>query len=80
MVFAVHQHESATSIHVSPHPEAPSHLPPHPIPLGCPRALALSALIHALKLHYSPVSHTVMYNVSMLLPQIIPPSPSPTKT
>ena len=28
----------------SPHPEPPSHLPPHPIPLGCPSAPALSAL------------------------------------
>ena len=25
----------------------PSHVPPHPIPLGCPRAQALSALLHA---------------------------------
>ena len=32
------------------HPETPSHLLPHPIPLGCPRALALGALLHALKL------------------------------
>ena len=35
----MHQHDSATGIHVSPHDEPPSHLPPHPIPLGCPRAL-----------------------------------------
>ena len=26
-----------------PHPETPSNLPPHPIPLGCPSVLALSA-------------------------------------
>ena len=31
-----------------PHPEPLSHLPPHPIPLGCPRAPALGALLHAL--------------------------------
>ena len=31
----------------SPHPEPPSHLPPQPIPLGCPSAPALSALFHA---------------------------------
>ena len=29
----------------------PHHLPPSPIPLGCPRAPALSALIHASNLH-----------------------------
>ena len=38
---------------VPPHPEPPSHLPPHPIPLGCPRAPALSALLHASNLHWS---------------------------
>ena len=51
MIFAVHQHEPATGIHVSPHPETRSHIPPHLIPLGCPRALALGALFHASNLH-----------------------------
>ena len=40
---ATYRHESATGAHARPHPEYPFHLPPHPIPLGCPRALALSA-------------------------------------
>ena len=31
-------------IHVSPDPETFPHLSPHPIPLGCPRALALSTV------------------------------------
>ena len=44
MIFVTHQHESATGIHVSPHPEAPSHILPHPIPLCCPRALASGVL------------------------------------
>ena len=44
MVFAIHQHASATVIRMSPILNPPSHLPPHPIPLGCPRALALGAL------------------------------------
>ena len=35
MAFAIHQRESALGIHVSPHPEAPFHLPPHLIPPGC---------------------------------------------
>ena len=60
MVYAIHQHESATSAHVSPHPESSLHLPPHPIPLGCPRALALSALLHASNLHWSSILHMVI--------------------
>ena len=38
-----------------------SHLPPHPIPLDCPSAEALSALIHASNLYWSSVSHMVIY-------------------
>ena len=36
-------------------------LPPHPIPLGCPRALALGALLHASNLHWSSILHMVIY-------------------
>ena len=61
MVFAIYQHESAAGIHVSSPPEPWSHLPPHPIPLGCPRAPALGALLHALNLHWSSLLHMVMY-------------------
>ena len=42
-----------------PHPEATSHLPSHPIPQGCPSALALSALFHALNLDWGSLSHMV---------------------
>ena len=35
---------------MAPHPESPSYLRPHPIPQGCPSALALSPLSHALNL------------------------------
>ena len=49
MVFAIRRHESAMGAHVSPHPETPFYLPPHPIPLGCPRVPALSALLQAYK-------------------------------
>ena len=38
-----------------------SHLPPYPIPLGCPRASALGALLHTSNLHWSSISHTVRY-------------------
>ena len=34
------------------HPEPPSHLPPHPIPLGHPSAPALSTLSHASNLDW----------------------------
>ena len=51
----------AMGVHVSHHPEPPSSLPPHPIPLGCSRAPALRILLHALNLHWSSVSHMVMY-------------------
>ena len=43
----------ATGVHVFHHPETSSHLPPHPIPLGCPRAPALSSLLH----HWTCMSH-----------------------
>ena len=44
-----------------PHPEPPFHLPPHPIPLGHPSALALSALSHAPNLGWRSISHMVIY-------------------
>ena len=59
--FAIHQHELVKGIHVFPHPELTSLLPPHPILLGCPRAPVLDALLHALNLHWSSVLHMVMY-------------------
>ena len=37
------------------------HLPPHPIPLGCPVALALGVLLHALNLHWSSILYIVIY-------------------
>ena len=44
-----------------PHPEPPSHLPPHPIPLGHPSAPALSTLSHASNLDWRSVSHMIIY-------------------
>ena len=41
-------------VHMCPsHPEPPSHLLRHPVSLGCPRAPASSALLHASNLHWS---------------------------
>ena len=42
------------------HPELPSHIPSHTIPLGCPRALALGSLFHALNLYWSFILQKVM--------------------
>ena len=44
-----------------PHPEPPSHLPPHTIPLGHPSAPALSILYHTSNLDWRFVSHTILY-------------------
>ena len=46
-----------------PHPEPPSHLPPHPILLGHPSAPALSALSHASNLDWWSVSHMIVYTL-----------------
>ena len=46
---------------VPPHPECLFYLPPHPIPLGCPRALALGALLHVLNLPWSSILHMMIY-------------------
>ena len=42
-----------------PHPETPSHLPPHTIPLGHPSALAPSILYPALNLDWRLVSYMI---------------------
>ena len=52
VVFAIHRQESAMGVHVPHCPEALSHLPPHPIPQGCPGAPALSALFYASNLDW----------------------------
>ena len=73
--FAIHQ----KYVHVSPHPEPP-HLPPHPTSVGCPRALALSALLHASSLYWSSLLHMVMYmfqcySLKSFHPHLLPLSP-----
>ena len=63
-----------------PHPEAPSHLLPHPIPQGHPSAPALSTLSHALSLDWQSVSHIVIYmfqcySLKSSHPRLLPQSP-----
>ena len=63
-----------------PHPANHSRLPPHPIPLGCPSALALSTLFHALNLDQSSILHMVLYMFQCYAlksshPHLLPQSP-----
>ena len=60
-----------------PHPEHPSHLPPHPIPLGHPSAPAPSALSHASNLNWWSVSHMIIYVVQCHSPKSSHPCPLP---
>ena len=78
VVFAIHWYESAMSVHVSPILNTLP--PPHLIPLGCLRALALSALLQALNLHWSSVWHMVIYifqcySLKSSHPYLLPESP-----
>ena len=63
-----------------PHPETPSHLPPHPIPQGHPSAPALSTLSHASNLDWQSTSHMVIYmfqcySLRSSHPRLLPQSP-----
>ena len=59
--FANQWHEPASGAHVSLSPETLSCLLTHPISLGGPSALALSALFHVSNLDWSSISHMVIY-------------------
>ena len=49
-------------VYVCPIPlEPPSHLPPHPTPLGCHRALGLSSLHHTANSHRLSILNVAMY-------------------
>ena len=60
-----------------PHPEPPSHLPPHPIPLGHPSAPALSTLSHASNLDWRFISHMIIYMFQRHSPISSHPHPLP---
>ena len=60
-----------------PHPEPPSHLPPHPIPLGHPSAPAPSTLYHASNLDWRFVSHIITYMFQCHSPISSHPRPLP---
>ena len=65
MVFAIHQHQSATGIHVFP--THPKHLPTYLPLLGCPGALTLGAWLHALNLDWSSI-----WGAFMLFTVVVP--------
>ena len=72
--------ESTTGIHVPPCSEPPSHLPPHLTPLGCPRAPALGAVLHASDLLWSSILQMVIYrfqcySLKSSHPRLLPLSP-----
>ena len=63
-----------------PHPEPPSYLPPHPIPLGGPSAPALSTLSHASNLDWQTISNMIIYmfqcySLKLSHPHLLPQSP-----
>ena len=64
-----------------PHPNPPSHLPPHSIPQGHPSAPALSTLPHASKLDRRSISHMMIYvfqcySLKSPNPRLLPQSPT----
>ena len=74
LVSGIHQYESALGIHMSLPLEPPSHLPPHATPPGWHRAPDLISLCKFPLALYFTLGNV---NVSVLLSQFIPPSPSP---
>ena len=67
-------------VDMCPHPDPPSHLPPHPIPQGHPSATSpehpASCIEPGLVIYFTYVN----IHVSMLFSQIIPPLPYPTES
>jgi len=73
VVFAIHWHESAMGVHVSPILNPPSH------PSGSSQCTALSVLSHASNLDWWSISHIVIYMFQCYSlkshPHLLPQSP-----
>ena len=67
-------HQGCTCL---PHPESPSHHPPHPIPLGHPSVPGLSILYHASNLDWQFISHMIIYMFQCHSPKSCHPCPLP---
>ena len=78
IVFAIHQHESATGIHVFPILNVPSPLlPAHTIPLGHPSAPAPNILYPASNLDWRFISYMILYMFQCHSPKSSHPLPLP---
>ena len=75
--FAIHQHESATGVHVFPILNPPPIFLPNTIPLGHPSAPALSILYHALNLDWQFISYMILYMFQCHSPKSSHPHPLP---
>ena len=75
--FAIHWHESTMSVHVFRILNSPSHLSPHPIPLGHPITPALRTLYHASNLDWWFFSHVIIYMFQCHSPKSSHPLPLP---
>ena len=67
-------------VYICPHPEPPSHLPPHPIPQDCPSNPGFEWPVSCIKLGLVIYFSYGNIHVSMLFSQIIPPLPYPTES
>ena len=76
LVSVIHQHESATGIHMSPALEPPSPLLRHPTHLGRHRAVGWVLCVTA-NTYWLAILHRVIYMFSCYS-QLIPTSPSHT--
>ena len=57
----IHQHESATWIHVSRYPEHNSNLPCYPMASGFFHSTRVGCIFHALHLHWASLLYMVIY-------------------
>ena len=62
-----------------PHPEPPSHLLAHPIPLGHPSTTALSTLSRASNIDWQSISHMIIYIFQCYSPKSSHPLPLPRR-
>ena len=79
VVLAIHRHESAMGVHVSPIPKPLS--PSSPLhPSGLSQGIGFQCRVSCIKLGLAIYFTYDNIHVSMLFSQIIPPSPSPTES
>ena len=80
IVFAIHQHESATGVHVFPILNPTSHLPRHTILLGHPSTPDPSMRYHASSLDWRFISYMILYMFQCHSPKSSHPLPLPQST